>query len=208
MSYVEDKMDVFCATASYGQLHIDSIHSLFSIGELNEDGKPKSGNNVFSVRDLSEVALFCTSPRLNNNSVLVNVEFRCTLEDPCMVIAVSVKKSVCCHMKRVDSQHVTWEEPNDLVMFRTLFNQMLSGTFEKVNKFLCGKTVHEFELEKARAIFMLPWDYTAEELKRARRLMMKVYHPDKGEEDVTRESQIINEAYTLLKSELERQEKN
>jgi curved DNA-binding protein CbpA len=81
---------------------------------------------------------------------------------------------------------------------------MLTGAWEKVNQMLCGKTVYEFELEKARAIFMLPKDYTSEDLKKARRLMMKVYHPDKAGVDVTREAQIINDAHDLLKADLER----
>ena len=51
---------------------------------------------------------------------------------------------------------------------------------------------------------MLPEDYTADDLKKPRRLMIKVYHPDKGEDDVTRECQIINEAHDLLKAELEK----
>ena len=202
---IANNMEKFCATASYGKLHIDSIHGLFCIANsLNKDGKPKTGNNVFSIYDLSEVGVFCKSPRANHNNVLVDVEFRCTIEDPFLSFSVPIKKSVRCHTKRVDQQHVEWEEPNDLSMFRTLFNQMLSGAFEKVNAILCGKTVHEFEVEKARAIFMLTKDYTAEDLKKARRLMMKVWHPDKAQEDVTREAQIINDAHDLLRTELER----
>jgi hypothetical protein len=134
----------------------------------------------------------------------VDAEFTCRLEDPYISIKKIVKKGLRCHTKRVDNTHVSWEEPNDLVMFKSLFNQMLTGAWEKVNQMLCGKTVYEFELEKARAIFMLPKDYTSEDLKKARRLMMKVYHPDKAGVDVTREAQIINDAHDLLKADLER----
>ena len=204
MELVKENMRQFCATASYGKLHIDSMHSLFAIAEkLDKDGKPKTGNNVFSIYQLSDVGVFCTSPRADHNNVLVDVEFRCTLEDPYISFSVPIKRGAKCRTERVDSQHVSWDEPYDLSMFRSLFNQMISGTFEKVNAMLCGKTIHAFEIEKARAIFMLPEDYTADDLKKARRLMMKVYHPDKGE-DVTREAQIINDSYDLLKAELER----
>ena len=204
ISYVAENMEKFCATASYGKLHIDSIHGLFAVAsKLTPEGKPKSGNNVFSIYNLSEVGLTCTSPRAAYDNVEVNVEFTCKLEDPYISFKVPIKKGVRCHTKRVDSQYVTWDEPGDLCMFRSMFNQMLSGAFDKVNQLLCGKTVHEFEIEKARAIFMLPADYTASDLKKARRLMMKVYHPDVAGEDVTRESQIINDAHDLLKAELE-----
>lgn len=204
--YVAENMEKFSATASFGELHIDEIHGLFAISNsgLTPDDKPKSGNNVFSIYNLSEVGITCTSPRADHNNVLVDVEFTCRLEDPYISIKKTIKKGIRCHTKRVDSQHVSWDEPNDLAMFKTLFNQMLSCAWEKVNQTLCGKTVYEFELEKARAIFMLPKDYTSEDLKKARRLMMKVYHPDKAGEDVTREAQIINEAYDLLRSDMER----
>lgn len=205
MSVTLKNMDKFCATASLGSLHIDQIHGLFAIAQaLDKDGKPKSGNNVFSIYNLSDIGLTCTSPKVDHNSVLVNIEFTCQLEDPYIHIKTLIKKSVRCQTKRIDSEHIAWDEPSDLAMFRSMFNQMLSGAFEKVNQMLCGKTVHEFEIEKARAIFMLTEDYAAEELKKARRLMMKVYHPDIAKEDVTREAQIINDAYDLLKTELER----
>jgi DnaJ-class molecular chaperone len=71
-----------------------------------------------------------------------------------------------------------------------------------VFEMLCGKTVHRFEIEKARSIFMLSENYTMDELKKARKMMLKVYHPDTAGEGVTRESQIINKAYDLLKLEL------
>ena len=209
INYVAENMEKFSATASYGELHIDEVHGLFSISsQLTKDDKPKSGNNVFSIYQLSEVGLTCTSPRADHNNVLVDIEFTCRLEDPYLFIKKVIKKGVRCHTKRVDSQHVSWDEPNDLAMFKTLFNQMLSCAWEKVNQTLCGKTVYEFELEKARAIFMLPKDYTSEDLKKARRLMMKVYHPDKSGEDVTREAQIINNAYNLLKSHLEKADRD
>lgn len=205
INYTAENMERFSATASFGELHIDEIHGLFALAkQLDDNGKPKSGNNVFSMYKLSDIGLTCTSPRADHNNVLVDIEFTCQLEDPYINIKTRVKKGVRCHTQRVDSTHVSWDEPNDMAMFRTLFNNMLKGTWENVHQYLCGKTVYAFELDKARAIFMLPQDFTASDLKKARRLMMKVYHPDKAGEDVTREAQIINDAYDLLKADLER----
>lgn len=207
MNYVKEKVEEFSATASYGKLHIDSIHGLFCIANsLTKDGKPKSGNNIFSIYDLAEVGLYCKSPKADRSGVIVDVEFSCALENPHFNFTSIIKSGSRCHTKRVDSTTVSWEEPNDLIMFRSMFDQMLSGAFARVNDLLCGKTVHEFEIEKARALFMLPKDYTSEDLKNARRLMMKVWHPDKAQEDVTREAQILNEAHDLLKAELEYRE--
>lgn len=202
INYVQENKKKFCATASYGQLHIDEIHGMFCVAKsLDKDGKPKSGNNVFSVNQLTEVGLTCTSPHVDHNQVIVNVEFTFSLSDPYISNKAIIKYSARCQTKRVDNEHLSWSEPNDLLMFKTMFNQMLSREMEKVNAMLCGKTLHEFEIEKARAIFMLEKDFTNDDLKKARRLMMKVYHPDSGK-DVTRESQIINDAFNLLKIEL------
>lgn len=204
MDVTRKNMESFCATSSYGKLHIDEMHGLFALAkDLDKDGKPKSGNNVFSIYNLTDVGLSCTSPRADHSVVVVDVEFRFSVNNPYLSDSIIVKKGVHCKTKRVDSQHVEWETPSDMVMFKTLFNNMLSGAFEKVNAVLCGKTVHEFEIEKARAIFMLTEDYTAEDLKKARRMMLKVYHPDEAGEEVTREAQIINKSYNLLKAELE-----
>jgi hypothetical protein len=203
MKKTEENMKTFCATSSYGKLHIDETSGLFAISkDLNKDGKPKRGNNVFSIYDIEDIGLCCKSPRTNHSLIIVDVEFRFTLSNPYFHCSKIIKQGARCKSKRIDSQYVEWEEPGEMVMFRTLFNNMLSRAFERVNSILCGKTVHAFELEKARAIFMLPEDYTVDDLKKARRLMLKVYHPDSGD-DVTRESQMINKAYDLLKAELE-----
>jgi hypothetical protein len=208
MNKTEENVKNFCATASYGQLHIDEIHGLFAISKrLNKDGKLIAGNNVFSVYGISEIGLFCTSPRMNNNQVFVDVEFRCVIESPNVSFSTIVKRGAKCHIKHVKYNEIEWEEPGDFLMFRTMFNGMLSGAFAQVSQMLCGRIIHDFEIEKARSIFMLPEDYTATDLKKARRLMMKVYHPDIAEDDVTREAQIINDAYDLLKAELEQKNK-
>ena len=206
-NYVVENKKRFRATSSYGKLHIDEIHGLFAIADkLDEDGKPKTGCNVFAACDLTEIGLCSKNPRIDHNMVNIDIELTFSLENPKCTIVTCIKKGVHCKQKRVDSSHVTWEEPGDLEMFRTLFNNMLEGTVQRVNEYLCGKTVYDFELEKARALFMLTEDYTAEELKKARRLMMKVYHPDTTDVDVSREVQIINNAHLLLKEHLVRKE--
>lgn len=204
MDTTAKNLEKFSVTASYGDLHIDEINGVFAIAKaLDDKGKPKGNANVFSIYDLTEVGLYCKSPRADHNIIVADVEFKFKLSNIMSEIKVIIKRSAKCNHKRINPQEVSWEEPHEMEMFKTLFNQMLSGAWQKVNQYLCGKTVREFEIEKARAIFMLPDDYTDADLKKARRLMMKVYHPDKGE-DVTREAQIINEAFDLLKAELER----
>lgn len=206
MDYVSKNMEKFQATASYGKLHIDEIHGLFAVSDaLNKENKPKSGNNIFSVYDLGDVGLCCNSPRFSRGNVFADIEFTCSIENPRVLFKVVIKRNAKCVSKRSGFNDIDWNEPSDLSMFRTLFNNMLSGAFERIANLLCGKTIYEFELEKARALFMLDENYTNDNLKKARRLLMKAYHPDVAGEDVTREAQIINDSYNLLRSHLENQ---
>ena len=199
----EDKVyDQFSATASYGSLHIDSVNGLFAISNKLNGDKPVE-RNVFSAYDLSEVALYCKSPKVDHNQVYVDVEFSAYIEHLRIPIKVIVKKKAHCQTKRTDSTHLSWEEPGDMKMFITMFNTMLSGLWEKMKTMLCGKTIHEMEVERARALFMLPPTYTLDELKKARNMMAKVYHPDVAEFDTTEAQKTINAAFRLLKQELE-----
>lgn len=208
IQYENEVFDQFDATASYGELHIDTVHGLFAISKKLKDDKPIT-RDVFSALDLSEVALYCKSPRVDNHVVYVDVEFMCRIEPLSLNIKQVIKHKVRCETKRVDSAHVEWQTPGDLQIFIEMFNTMLSGLWQRMNMMLCGTTVQDLELEKARALFMLHEDYTMEDLKKARNLLMKVYHPDvAGVADTTEASQIINRSFVLLKNHLKLQEKS
>ena len=197
----KENLDYFSATSSFGKLHIDEIHGLFCIADsLDDNDKPKGGANVFSIYDLTEVGLTCTSPRADHTVVRVDVEFSCTLENPYLSIKEIVKKGCTCQTK-VKGQNLQYDEPHDMQMFKVLFNQLLTGAWEKVNAVLCGKTVYAFELEKARAIFMLPEDFNLDDLSAAYRKMKTVYGAT--DEDMnSREMSILNKYYYFLQSDL------
>ena len=194
----KEHLEEFYATSSFGDLHIDEIHGLFAISKgLDEHGKPKGGSNIFSVYDLTEVGLTCTSPRADHTVVKVDAEFSCTLENPFLSFKEIVKRGCNCQTK-IKGQNLAYDEPHDMQMFKVLFNQLLTGTWEKVNAVLCGKTVYAFELEKARAVFMLPADYTLDDLNAAYRKMKTVY----GEDPDSREMSLLNKYYYFLQSDL------
>lgn len=202
MQKTTDNLERFSATASFGELHIDEIHGLFCIARsLTSAGKPVQGNNVFSIYDLTEVGLTCTSPRESNNMVYVDVEFKCSLADPAFSFTETIKRHCRCKSKRVDNKNVVWDAPSDLMMFQALFNQMVSGVWEKVNDILCGKAVLDFELDKARTLFMLPEGYIRDDLMLAYSRLEKVYG-NLADGD-GREMDIINKYYYLLQSQIE-----
>lgn len=208
IDYEDELYDKFDETASYGDLHIDTTHGLFALSKKMKDGRPIE-RNVFSIYDLSEVCLCCGSPVVNShNQVHVDIEFRARIEKLSLPIRTTVKKGVLCQSKKIDSEHLSWEEPADMLMFIQMFNTMLKGTWEKMQMYLCGRELYEYEIEKARAIFMLPERFTMEDLKKARNMLVKAYHPDMaGEDDVyaSEATKIINNSYKLLQQYLENQ---
>jgi hypothetical protein len=143
---------------------------------------------------------------VDHNQVYVDVEFAAEITPLRLPIKTIIKKHVHCATKREDSKHLSWEEPGDMKMFITMFNTMLSETWQKLNKMLCGQTIHEMEVEKARNLFMLRENYTIEELKKARNMMAKVFHPDVAEFDTTEAAKIINHSFRLLKAEFNKEE--
>ena len=196
MEDADEKYEEFSVTSSLGDLHIDELHGLFAIAKkLDANGKPKN-RNIFSIYELEEVGIYCKSPKVNNHIVFVDIEFTFTLTKPTFSKKVIVERNARCKTKKSDATHVTWEEPESLNMFKTLFNNMLEGGLQKMQTLLCSKTVEAYELDKARALFMLSEDYEMEDLNRAKRLMLQVYHPEGS--GVTRESRIIEKAYYLL----------
>ena len=124
-SYVKTNRKKFCATASYGKLHIDEMHGLFAIAEkLDEDGKPKNSWNIFDSCDLVDIGIYNKNPRVDHNVVNIDVELKFELENPKCQIATVIKKAAHCKQKRIDESHVTWDDPGDLEIFKNMFNNM------------------------------------------------------------------------------------
>jgi hypothetical protein len=205
MEDANERYEAFSATSSLGDLHIDELHGLFAIAKkMDSHGKPQN-RNIFSIYDLEEVGIYCKSPKVNNHIVFVDIEFTFTLTRPTLSKKVIIERNARCKTQKSDATHVTWEEPEALNMFKTLFNNMLEGGLQKMQNLLCSKTVEAYELDKARALFMLPEDYEMEDLNRAKRLMLQVYNPEGG--GINRESRIIEKAYSLLVSDYKKRQR-
>lgn len=190
----------FSVTASFGSLHMDEVHGLFAISKKLKDDKPEE-RNVFSVYDLEEAGLYCKSPVVDHENVFVDVEFSCKLSNPQISIKEVVKKRCKCSSKRVNNKEIEWQIPHDMEMFRTMFNYMLSGAFEKLNKMMCGRSVKDRELDKAKALFMIKNDnYTQEYLDETRMSLKQAF--DTHERGCEESLQIIEGYYNLLRNNL------
>lgn len=200
-----EKLKKFEATASYGKLHIDEFNGLFAISDkLDKDGKPMNSRDIFKCTDLMEAGVYCVKPTVTkNNKVICNIEFKFRLIRPVIDVKLTLKVGTACFSKRTDSNHLEWDEPGDLSMFRNMFNQMLRTENEKYanplrDYFLNPENV---ELFKAKTLFMVDDEYTEEEIRSQRKRLMKVYHPD-ADENTSEYAKKINEAYRLLLGKL------
>ena len=199
-----DNYENFFATSSYGDLHLDEMNSLFAIAKkLDKRGKPIDSFNIFSIYDLDDIGISCDKLSASDHNLYTSVEMTFEILKPHMRVKTQIKKRAKCKYKQVDSSHIEWTEPKELTFFRSILYQMLSGSFDRLKGLLAGKTLHDWDVEKARTVFMLDDDYSEQDLKKARRMLMKVYDPDVAEEDTSRDVTIINDMYDLLKMELE-----
>ena len=196
-----DYYEQFSATASFGSLYIDEVHGLFAISKRMKGDKPEY-KNVFSIYDLEEIGLYCKSPTADHGNVFVDVEFSCKLKMPDISIKEVVKKRCKCTTKRINSKEVEWQPPQDMEMFKTMFNYMLSGAFEKINKMLCGKSLKAIEIDRAAALFMIDDSYTLEYLDEVRMILLRAF--DTGEKGCEHFINKINESYEILRKNINR----
>ena len=198
----------FIETASYGSLHIDEQHGLIALCDRKEmkNGRlPDSCTDIFSMFSIEDYSLSLESIDTTPNSVKVIINFHCSLNNPEFQFKSSIKNATC-YVQKVGEGSITYHEPPDLTLFRSMFNQAFVNVWEKYDMrerhhFL---SPHAVALTKAKALFMVDDDYTEADIRKQRNRLAKVYHPDENEdgEDLTPYMNRINEAYNLLKEAL------
>lgn len=204
----KDMEKTFEATSSYGLLHIDEIHGLFTICKKTEleDGRistvEKSIPSVFPALYIRDYGITYRVVSSGEDKVTIEVSLMVEMESLDYSFTTPIKTAYC-YAERVDDEHISYREPSELSMFRSMFHQMIVTSVEKYNREINRKfiTPKEFDLFCARQMFMLPEDFTMKELKAQRNRYLKVYHPDENTEktDLSGYTQKINKAYRLLK---------
>ena len=189
----------FIESASYKKIHIDDMHGLFAIQDkCITDGNPL---NVFSVLDLKDISLHCKNPKANNSGVTCTIELTCEFQNENMSFKTTIANSAKCDVERISRSQVEWREPDELNMFRNIFNQMLKNTVEKYQRETnwSYRFKSDYDYFEAKSIFLLDDDYTEEDVKRRRKLLMKSFHPDNGDIDPSCAIKINNAYKVLLK---------
>lgn len=202
-----EKSRKFEYTASYGSMYIDSVHSMLCFSTSSDKNGPVNFGDIFTVDEIREMSLYCTDVRnvgTNSNKIVCNVKMKIKTDD------VSVEYMVCrnqsCSYSVSGNNKLECREPDKLVMFRCMVNQMIDDTLSGLQKKLddinyLKKVTSESEKEKewARGILFLEnIDCTQEEIKKQQRVMMRIFHPDIHPEYDADFAGKINKAYEIL----------
>jgi hypothetical protein len=203
-----EKKKVFNYTASYGSLYIDSSHNMFCISPKHNGAEPAMFGDIYYVRELKEVELFCTDVKnigTKSNKVVCNVKFRFKTKDTEGEYLITSNTE--CPFKKVGNQ-LECSMPSKFLVFRSMFNQMIDNEIhallrklEEAKKRQAAMSSGNANEDWARGVlFVRPKEeLTKKDLKAKRNMLIKIYHPDLGgefaSEDITAQ---VNEAYDAL----------
>jgi hypothetical protein len=191
--------DRFLPSGVLGTLVLDNLHGLFALSPLTKDGDLKQKNNIFDVRDLSDISIQCIHIHSTGSNLYCDIEFTAELRVPAVTIRSIIQPKVKCAYTRINDRQVEWQEPGTVSMFRSMIKELIIHAYDKTVPMLQSfEALDVLERIKAESLFMVDDDYTEEELKASRNALMKAFHPDDSPFDISY-SQRINAAYHLLK---------
>lgn len=195
---------IFEESDSYYDLHLDNIQDLFYIG-------PRIDKNTifFRLQDVVNFELIfkpkeakggITGQKVEGD-VLLQIEVR----QPYFKFEAKLAKDVKAKAKKeLFGAKVTYENPKGMDAFLAVF--IGAWTICQDDGSGYESADQPTELQQAMALFMLDSmdGVTLNDLKAHRNRMIKAFHPDKGGTDGTRYAQKINNAYEVLKLNVEK----
>lgn len=208
--------ELFHKTHNLGKLCIDNENGLFVVNEkINSEGKTNS-QYVFSVLYADNFTLYYeiykdkkgqAVLRKNKSRVAGDIIFHCAMRYPTITFDCTLLKNIEMPFLKIDSTHISWDEPIVLRDFKNIFYVMVERAFkryrrslendspEKENMFT--KDRMKSDLTEALAAYYLEPGYTEADLKKRKRKLMKTFHPDEGETN-EEYAQKINRYYDIL----------
>lgn len=194
----------FECTAHLGNLFLDEMNLMFAYSERGRE-EPKRKNNVFRVKDIDDIALSLSEPTVMRGNIYCDILLTVHIHSPRLHFCRPIKRRVYCECERVDAKSVRYEEPKELAIIRSLFNQMIVNSVSEMKKllYLQGRyreQIVDGSLREAEILFMLDEGYTYDDVKQSRNLLMKAFHPDINDID-DKYAQKINEAFKVLRKE-------
>lgn len=204
----KERAEHFEHTSSYGKLFIDSTHGSFCISQRVKGDKPLHLGDIFFVTELLEVALYCTNVRKvgSRNNISIVCDIRLRVKTDKISKEFIVKRAEKCSFTFQDNQ-IEWKEPDQMTMFRNIFNQMIDNVRFALLKKLddiqtIKKAIKEYDEDTEWAIgilFLDKNDLSLERIKKHRNILIKQFHPDlfPNSESVEFATK-INKAYNIL----------
>lgn len=200
-----DKSKVFTTTESYGNLYIDSIHSMLCFSQ-NKGDEPTMFGDIYYVTEIEEMAIYCSDVRnigTNTNKIICNVKMTVKTADFTTEYTVAEKENCAFEIK---DKNIDWKEPYKLSMFRNMINQMIDNVvfalLEKLNNIQeMNKELSKYGKEKewARGALLLSnEDFELKDIKKRYRNLSKIFHPDANPDIDPEYIKQINSAYEIL----------
>lgn len=203
------KQKRFDCTAAYGNLFIDSLHGTFCISRTSKNGKPLEFGNIHSVTELTEIALYCTDVQnigVKSNKIVCSVKMRMKTNETIEEYLICKNEPCSCKRSKTNIGMLEWNEPDRLVMFRNMFNQMIEnvryGLLKKLNDIQqAKKAINDYEYNKEWAkgiLFLDDKDCSIETIKRHRNILIRQFHPDVSPEYGAEFAEKINKAFDIM----------
>ena len=192
----------FNETASYEKLHIDEYNKLFyiSTGFFGEPLYLEFAN--VSSFDMDYQAETVKEGLIGDKvfgSVIVDLRVAVPKFAYIKVLAKDVKAKAKTNFL---GTKVTYECPKKMEEFVIRFMTAWNEALEDIQQEYAQEAVNMNELEKAKVLFMLDDidDISLEDIKEQRNRLIKMFHPDTGNDSDTKYAQKINNAYEILKN--------
>ena len=192
----------FNETASYEKLHIDEDNKLFyiSTGFFGEPLYLEFAN--VSSFDMDYQAETVKEGLIGDKvfgSVIVDLRMAVPKFAYIKVLAKDVKAKAKTNFL---GTKVTYECPKKMEEFVIRFMTAWNEALEDIQQEYAQESVNMNELEKAKVLFMLDDidDISLEDIKEQRNRLIRMFHPDAGNDSDTKYAQKINNAYEILKN--------
>lgn len=130
----EKVCNVFSATAQYGRMFLDETHGLIAICDatnVGKDGKLKQLiSDIFYCLAIEDPEFSMEPVKNTSSQVTCRVMFRGYLAKYNVSVDTRVKGNVNCHLIRDGQGGASWKEPDDLISFKNIYNQMLKREYD------------------------------------------------------------------------------
>lgn len=191
---------IFFTTSSYGYLHIDSLHHLIAIGNANDFEKGKPVNNdvlIIEIENMNNVSFDVDVDRSSTEEINGSILMSIAVDVPNIELKnVLIKKNETIIPTMANENSVTFSLPPDVEL---IWNEIYEIKEQLVNHdFLLSG--NQRDIDRAMGLYMVEDEFTLDQLKKQRNILMKAFHPDiDTTEGADERSQFVIKAYELLK---------